>query len=110
MRILGYSEKWDKLNKPVHTTFRFPRKDRDWYEGEVVQEFYKPRGKNREFLQIATIISKEPKQLADITHEEAVEDGFINLYAMFEWLSKAHRDKDMFRPINKLSLRVRNGE
>lgn len=108
MRILGFSKKWDKLCKPVHTTFRYPRKDKDWYEDEVVQEVYRTRSKNREVLQIATIIRKEPKFLADITHEEAVEDGFINLYAMFEWLGVYHKGKDIFRPINKLTLEIRN--
>ena len=108
MRILGFSKKWVKLQKPVHTTFRFPRKDadrgRDWHEGEVVQEVYKPRSKEREVLQIAMIIKKQPKLLADITHEEAVEDGFVNLYHMFEWLG--HKNKDLFKPINKLTLEV----
>ena len=106
MRILGYSVRWGKLQKPFHTTFRFPRKDKDWYDGEIVQEVYRPRSKDREVLQVAEIILKQPKLLADITHEEAVEDGFINLYAMFEWLGKNHEGQDMFRPINKLTIRV----
>uniref|UniRef100_A0A6H1ZSF8 Uncharacterized protein n=1 Tax=viral metagenome TaxID=1070528 RepID=A0A6H1ZSF8_9ZZZZ len=107
MRILGYSKRWDKLKKPVHTTFRYARKDKDWFESEIVQEVYKPRSKEREILQIATVVNKEPKLLADITHEEAVEDGFINLFQMFEWLSLNHKGKDMFKPINKLTLEVR---
>jgi len=106
MRILGYSKRWDKLHKPIHTTFRFPRKDRDWFQGEIVQEVYSPRSKARERLQIAEIVLKQPMQLADITHEEAIEDGFVSLYAMHEWLAKAHKGGDMFRPINKLTLRV----
>jgi len=105
MRILGYSRKWDKLQKPIHTTFRYPRRDRDWAIGERVQIVYKPRSKDREVLQIATIIKKESKQLSDITHNEAVEDGFINLYAMFEFLGK-NRSSDFHRPINKLTLEV----
>ena len=110
MRILGYSRRWKKLQKPIHTTFRFPRKDaqlgRDWYEGEMVQEVYKPRSKEREVLQIARIAKKEAKFLADITHEEAMEDGFINLYDMYEWLSHVHKGRDMFSPINKLTIEV----
>jgi len=35
MRILGVSKKWDKLQRPEWTTFRFARKDKDWYEGEI---------------------------------------------------------------------------
>ena len=105
MRILGYSKKWDKLKKPIHTTFRYPRKDKDWYQGELVQEVYRPRSRDREFLQVARIIKKEPKQLADITHGEAVEDGFINLYAMFEFLGKDMKN-DFHRPINKLIVEI----
>ena len=105
MRILGFSRKWAKLQKPTHTTFRYPRKDKDWYEGELVQEVYKPRSKDREFLQNATIVRIEPRQLADITHNEAVEDGFINLYAMFEFIGK-NKSEDFHRPINKLTLKV----
>jgi len=105
MRVLGFSKKWDKLQRPEHTTFRFPRKDKDWFEGEIVQEVYKPRSKEREVLRVCQIARKEPKQLADITHEEAVEDGFINLYDMFQWLQNAHKNKDMHTPINKLTLK-----
>jgi len=51
MRILGVSKKWDKLkNEMLFTTFRFPRKDRDWAVEEVVQLVYKPRSKEREIL------------------------------------------------------------
>ena len=106
MRIMGYSVKWEKLQRTTHTTFRYPRKDRDWYEGEVVQEVYKPRSKDREVLQIVEVVSKEPRLLADITYEEAIEDGFINLYDMFEWLGKRHKGQDMFQPINKLTLDI----
>ena len=103
MRIMGFSKKWDKLTNPEFTTFRFPRKDRDWAENEVVQIVYKPRSKDREILGIAQVMRKETRQLADITHEEAVEDGFINLHQMFEFLSK--NSNKWLQPINKLILR-----
>ena len=105
MRVLGYSRRWSKLQRTVHTTFRYPRKDKDWFEGEIVQEVYKPRSKEREILQIARIINKEPKLLADITHEEAIEDGFINLYDMYQFIGKNSQD-DLFQPINKLTISV----
>jgi len=89
----------------MHTTFRYPRKDKDWYIGEDVQEVYKPRSREREVLQIAQIINKEPKLLADITHEEAIEDGFINLYDMYEFIGKNSQD-GLFQPINKLTISV----
>lgn len=64
MRILGFSQKWHKLNNGIlFTTFRFPRKDKDWEIEEVVQIVYKPRSKQREPLGIARIIRKEPKDL-----------------------------------------------
>ena len=92
MRVLGFSKKWTKLNNPIiFTTFRFPRKDRDWEAEEIVQVVYKPRSKDREVLGIARIIRKEKKDLNKrwqyyslkvpntpdmITPLEAKEDGF----------------------------------
>jgi len=62
MRILGFSKKWAKLNnKLLFTTFRFPRKDKDWEIEEVVQIVYKPRSKEREPLGIARIIPNPPE-------------------------------------------------
>ena len=105
MRIISFSKKWPKLQQPEFTTFRYTRKDKDWYAYEVVQVYYKNRSPQRERLGIAKIKDKEPKLLADITHEEAVGEGCVNLYAMFEWLEKNHNGRDMFQPINKLTLR-----
>jgi hypothetical protein len=98
MRILGFSEHWQKLdNDLLFTTFRFARKDadrgRDWAVEETVQIFYKPRSPKREFLGIARIIRKQPKNLSKlfsyfgnyqantpdvIRPDEAEQDGFIN--------------------------------
>lgn len=100
MRILGFSKKWPKfhLNKPVEergifTTFRFPRRDRDWMVEELVQVVFKPRRKGGgEFLGIARIIRKQPKDLIKdfsysqpnsldiITPEEAYDDGFSGMH------------------------------
>lgn len=64
MRILGFNQKGGKLNNNImFTTFRFPRKDKDWEVEEVVQVVYKPRSPKREILGIARIIRKEPKDL-----------------------------------------------
>jgi len=92
MRILGFSKKWGKLNNLLFTTFRFPRKDRDWQVEEVVQVVFKPRSKEREILGVARIIRKQEKDLNKkwsyyptphfpntpdmITLLEAKEDGF----------------------------------
>lgn len=45
MRILGFSKHWAKLDNPEFTTFRFPRKDKDWQIGETVKIVIKPRSK-----------------------------------------------------------------
>ncbi len=118
MRVIGFAKKWPKLQKPVHTTFRFPRKDsdrgQDWHEGEIVQEVYHARSNvDREILGVAEIIGKEPKRVCEITWDEAIEDGFPNgNIEMFEWLMKSHRlnataIKD--KMINKLTLWKVNG-
>lgn len=101
MRILGFSKKWDKLNNIEFTTFRFPRKDRDWYEGEVVQIVYKPRSKEREKLGIARINFKEFVRIEDITEDEAIRDGFCNALEIWLWLKRPKGNE----PINKLTLR-----
>jgi hypothetical protein len=118
MRILGFTKKWDKLRQDEFTTFRFPRLDRDWYVGEVVQVVYKPRSKAREVLGVARIISKEPRDITgwqqwslptmhpSVGQEEALADGFSSRDDMFEWLRKAHRGRGIHsNQINKLTLR-----
>ena len=97
MRILGFSEKWPKLNNEIlFTTFRFPRKDKDWEVEEIVQVVYKTRSKDREPIGIARIIRKETKDLNKewtynplpgrpntpdmISPWEAKEDGFTGMH------------------------------
>ncbi len=114
MRILGYSKKWDKLQSPIHTTFRFARRDKDWQVGEIVQEVYKPRSKERDILGMAEIIGKEPRwmkpklrdDLPDITQEEAIADGFEDWRAMFKGLLKTYDIRRLLgEPMNKLTLK-----
>ncbi len=111
MRVLGFSKKWDKLQKPEFTTFRFPRKDtdkgRDWKVGEQVQVVYHPRNKDREYLFNAEIISKQPKHITEIDDAEAAEDGFANYSEMYDWLTKAHHGVALtsIPKINKLTLK-----
>ncbi len=96
MRIIGFSKKWAKLDKILFTTYRFPRKDKDWQVEEVVQAVYKPRSKEREVLGVARIIRKESKDLNKrfnyypfpscpntpdmITPSEAADDGFTGIH------------------------------
>ena len=124
MRIIGFSKKWDKLNNELlFTTFRYPRRDRDWEVEEVVQVVYKPRSKDREPLGIARIIRKQEKDMANKYWEyrsrrdvladskcihpgEALADGFISQHgagdvkAMLEFLREPRRG-DI---INKITL------
>ena len=135
MRILGFSEHWQKLNNDLlFTTFRFARKDankgRDWAAEETVQIFYKPRSPKREFLGIARIIRKEPKDLKKrftywqalgnpsgtntpdtITPDEAENDGFVgnhgggDIEAMRDYFHKTYGwAKCDSEPIYKLTL------
>ncbi|KKM15635.1 hypothetical protein LCGC14_1694120 [marine sediment metagenome] len=101
MRIIGFSKKWEKFNNVEFTTFRFPRKDRDWSADEEVQVVLKPRSKEREPLGVARIIHKETLAIRDISKYEAVLDGFANCLDMWLWLGKPKQDK----LINKLTLR-----
>ena len=105
MRIISFTEKWDKLKQPECTTFRFPRKDKDWYVGEIVQVFYKNRSPKREKLGIAGIRDKEPKVMNDVTEQEAKADGFYDHYEMWKFLKCPDMDTVV---INKLTLKWTN--
>lgn len=114
MRILGVTEKWDKLKQPQWTTFRFTRKDRDWQVGETVQVIYKPRKKGGgERLGIAKIIGKEPrwvkpekeKDIPSVSEEESKTSGFHDKEQMIIWMAgKYGIDKIALHPMNKLTL------
>ena len=118
MRILGFSKKWDKLNNEIlFTTFRYPRRDKDWQIEEVVQVVYKSRSKGGgERLGIAQIIGKErrrtvcsiPIDIPMISESEAQTDGFEDYQSMIDWLTKIYFHREPMRqvnPINKLTLR-----
>jgi len=112
VRILGFSKKWPKLQQEEFTTFRLPRRDRDWEEREQVQVVYRPRGKDREPLGTALIIKKETRHFFDgqpggkeLSHKEAMDDGFISSGDMMLWMLKAHGDRVYSEPLNKLTLK-----
>ena len=121
MRIVGFCEKWDKLQQDEFTTFRFTRKDKDWQVGEIVKVVYNPRSKSNDTLGIAEIISKEPRDMlrlrgeeiaAKITDEEVRVDGFDSIgtkpayYVMWEWLFDTYGYERLAKePMNKLTLR-----
>lgn len=116
MRILGVTEYWPKLKKPRWSTFRLERRDWPWEVGEVVQVVYKTRSKEREVLGVAKIVEKEPKRFfegqpggAEITTQEAIEDGFISVGDMMLWMLKAHGSRVRREPLNKLTVEWAGG-
>lgn len=126
MRILGFSQKWPKLQQDIFTTFRFPRKDKDWQVEEVMQVVYKPRSKDREYLGTARITRKEPKDLSKhwsyfasasnpntpemIDPVEAETDGFTgqhgggNIKAMIDFFFETYGFRCYKEKMNKLTL------
>ncbi|MDD5081752.1 MAG: hypothetical protein PHU08_00120, partial [Dehalococcoidales bacterium] len=114
MRILGFAKHWDKLDKDEFTTFRYPRGDRDWFVGEQVQVFIKPRSKDRVRLGFAGIVSKEDVELDPefaeklviplVSNYEARADGFTDRDDMVGWLKKTY-GLDYVSRINKITLR-----
>lgn len=113
MRIMGFSKKWPKLFREEFTTFRLPRKDRDWEVGEQVEVVIKPRSKTREPMMIAEINEMEPVSIAvsDFRYRmptlaEIQADGFENLAEMRQWVSQAHNIPQYCIPsMNKITLR-----
>ena len=114
MRILSFGKHWLKLDQHEFTTFRFPRKDKDWEDKELVQIVLQSRSKNRIVLGVAQIVSKERRVLFSpfgISDEEAVADGFWNSIDMIDWLKKTYpRERIWLNPLNKLTLRWIKGE
>lgn len=105
MRILGFSRKRGKLNQDTFTTFRFPRRDKDWQVSEQVQVVFKPRGKEREVLGVAEIVDKKKKAAENLTNAEAQKDGFADCRDMERWMRKAYGEAKIWQPMNKLTLR-----
>lgn len=106
MREMGFSKRWKKLNDTAFTTFRLPRKDRDWAPLEIVKIIYHPRSKDRELLGVAKIVNKEQKEIASIRNYEAIIDGFPEgKVEMWRWLLKGRKDLSLNTMINKLTLR-----
>ena len=103
MRILGFCKKWDKLSGGAFTTFRLPRRDRDWVKGEHVQVVLKPRSKEREILGEAVIIAKDHFWIDEINNLMAIIDGFNNAQDMRGWLLKSHNPTRLdHEPLNRL--------
>ena len=107
MRIMGFSQRWDKLSNPVWTTIRFPRKDKDWMVGEIVQIVLHPRSKEREVLGIAKIVNKESRDLfrVGLSENEIHGEGFGNKEEMGQWLDKTYGRRWLDEPMNLLRLK-----
>lgn len=105
MREMGFTQKWPKLRKAVFTTFRFERKDRDWWDGEYVRVVYRPRHKDRLVYGTAEIIKKEITTLGQITDAWAVEDGFDSLAGMMAFMRKTYGPQSGDLEIHRLTLK-----
>ena len=105
MRRMGLSLRWAKLWQPEFTTFRTPRKDKDWFVGEKVRVVFQPRSKNRQPLFLAEIVAKEPKTFDKITSAEAIADGFSGIITMWAFLENSHPRFKASTPLNKLTLK-----
>ena len=119
MRIISFTVIWDKLHQPEFTTFRYPRGDKDWYVGEVVQVYYKNRSPQRIKLGVAEIINKERRELDTFftdgklvpptgtpltTEGEAIADGFRSREDMATFMEKQY-GLDYISVFNKLTLK-----
>ncbi len=122
MRILSFSEPWLKLLNPtLFTTFRYPRRDKDWQLEEVVQVYFKARSPAREKLGIARIIRIETKDMGKrwspfswsppntpdmISPDEAKDDGFTGMHGGGDVQKMIHFIRDFLRGdiVNKLTL------
>jgi len=114
MRILNFQIRWQKLFKLIFTTFRYPRKDRDYEVDETVKIVYRQRSPYREELGIAKIIKKEKEWIITnppynsipiLTDEEAIEDGFESRADMYKWMKKQYGNRVDREPMNKLTLK-----
>lgn len=118
MRIIGFSKEWPKLKQEEFTTFRLPRKDRDWWLHELVKVVLNPRSPKRRELGAARIIDKYYR-VAPIyeqrhgvipfpvfTGEEAKADGFDDASGMEFWLIETHGEERVANSdISKITLR-----
>ena len=104
MRILSVNQYWEKLKEHEFTTFRFPRRDKDWHVREIVKVVFKPRTKERAKIGVAKIIDKEQKILEEISEEEARKDGFLSIEDMMQWFKQRDDDRIEKEAINKLKL------
>jgi len=106
---MGFAKNWQKLRQEFFTTFRFERKDRDWYIGEVVVVKINPRAKGGgTYVGLAEIVNKENRDGGNfITDKEAVADGFEDKIDMWKWMLKSHSPGQLVRPLNKLTLKAK---
>lgn len=114
MRIFGFQRiDWQDFNllrpkmlAPTFSTWRWPRKDKDWQPGEIVQVVIKPRLPLRVVLGCAKIVTVESRGSWSITDQEAQADGFVSAFWLNAYLCDEQRSRQI--PIttkpNKLML------
>jgi hypothetical protein len=109
MRELGVSVMWPKLQHETFTTFRFPRRDKDWQVGETVRVVFHPRGRDRKVLGTAKISGNEPRTFDytspnSITAAEAHEDGFRDRTDMKQWMKAKYGAAALSKSMNRLTI------
>ena len=131
MRELGFSKlDWQnyitgkpKLAQPRFTSFRFTRKDKDWYISETVKVVYRPRSHtDRSVLGLALIEASVPRWVyahqyltqikpnldyslaKQISEQEAKADGFSSRGAMVDWARGVYKHRIWKEPMNMLTI------
>ena len=118
MRILSFQRiNWpnhitgvsSKLQADEFTTWRWPRKDKDWHIGEEVTIVIRSRQKDRVVLGTAVIVNVEMRHCIDITDKEARADGFKEAFELVKHLipdTNKYIDFKLGKDIvNKITLR-----
>ena len=68
MRTLSVSTEWLKLMEPEFTTFKLPRKNKDWDVGEIVKVVYKLQSKERKSYLRKQVLRDNNPECMDCEH------------------------------------------
>ena len=101
MPLLSFSVKYAELNDGSKTqTIRFPRKKNDIEVGDKLFIWWKSRTKGREKLGEGICTKSVFKQAGELTEEDAVKDGFLDLEGLNWTLSDLHPSITVKTPVH----------
>jgi hypothetical protein len=104
MPLLSFSVKYAELNDGSKTqTIRFPRKKRDIKVGDKLYIWWKSRTKEREKLGEGICTKAVFKKAGELTNEDAIKDGFLDLQSMRWTLSELHPDITEYTLVNVIT-------